>query len=146
MNFVWLLNQSVSVLLFAWPVTLILLVFAGTSFAYAQNRRQLVSAKNSLPLAGLMIFPLAIAILAAILQAQMQTDPATHAFIGWHYRSKYGPVLVGLLFWLHPIYGAWLVMMLKGFRVFAVSIVLLTFWLTCASDFIAQMSISGDWL
>ena len=76
----------------------------------------------------------------------MQTEPFTHIFICWHYPFRYGSALVDVVFWLHPIYGAWLVTRLKGFRIFAVSMGLLTFWLTCASAFIAAMSVSGDWL
>jgi hypothetical protein len=139
MSFIWLCKQTFDLPLLAWPVTLALFFFVGVGLFSTRNRRHLLGARNVMRLGALMIFPLAIVALGAIFQAPFQTGPRLQRPDSIHYP-------IDLLFWLHILYATALVKVLKGLRLFAISLSLLTFWLTCSADFIAQMSISGEWL
>jgi len=145
MKFIWLFQQTLDLPLFAWPVTLSLLIFVAISLFYTRSRGHLVRARNLLFLGAVMIFPLAIVALGAIFQAPLQTDPASQ-IRSWQHRSESAFYPIDLVLWLHIFYAIALVAVLKGLRLFAAALSLLTFWLTCSADFIAQMSISGEWL
>ena len=145
MNFIWLCQQTLDLPLFAWPVTLSLLIFVGISLFYTGDRGQLVPARNLLLFGALMIFPLATVALGAIFQAPLQMEPATH-IRSWQHRSDSAAYPIDLLFCLHILYAIALVVLMKGLRLFAAAVSLLTIWLTCSAAFIAGMSISGEWL
>jgi hypothetical protein len=82
---------------------------------------------------------LSVAILA--LGAILRHDPTSRPLI-----SKVAQYLILFLLATHIPIGGYIVYYMRGFRWFAVSVVLLQLWWSFLIGFVSLMSVTGDWL
>jgi hypothetical protein len=135
--FFWLAGQSLSALLYFWPITTVLCL--GFCVAVIFNFPFLPFRFRSRYL--LVFIPLGISLLILFWGTIMQhPSNSPHSGVAW---PSY---VVNALLILQLLLSIVVVCMMKGYRWFSTSVVLLELWIGLACAFLAGMSITGDWL
>ena len=133
----WLAEQAFSVLLYFWPVTVVLVagVVATLALKFPLLRSQFCSRY-------LLIFsPLAVTLLTLLWGALMH-HPSTSQTPAPSWPSY---VVLALLT-VQILISIWVVWLMKGYRWFSAFTVMLEQWFGLACAFVAGMSVTGDWL
>ncbi len=134
-QFFWLAQQAFEGLLFLWQITLVLIVLIGVAASY-----NFPFTSSRFERKHLLVFsPLLLSIATLLIGSLFAHHSSGRA-------SQFSAILVETLFWLHLPLGAFIIYNLKGFRWFAMSVILFEVWVGVACAFIAGMSVTGKWL
>lgn len=135
----WLVQQALSTLSYFWPITLVLVVPFVITLAL---KSPFFGSKARFCPRHLAVFlPMAVTVLILVWGTVMKHPTDSQSFgPGWP-----SHIILGL-FTIQIIVSIGVVRFMKGYRLFSTFTVLLELWFALACAFIADMSVTGNWL
>jgi hypothetical protein len=129
-------------LLWAWPVTLILVCGVAGGLVLATRRGGPIVWRSFAAQVLLLLVPVATLVLGSVYACE-NCSPSS---LGQGVRHYAALRVVNVLFVLQLAWAGWFVYSSRGARIVALFWQALFVWCTLCAGFIAGMSISGDWL
>lgn len=130
-NTLWILDQASGIFSYAWFITLSLIILSGISFVLIKKKDNLLSIRH----VAFLIYPISLPVIIAFLGNAF--SDTSNKFIQ--------NLIIGLLI-LNLIYNIWVIVKVKGYRLFFFSVLAILLFFTLSTAFVSGMSIVNDWI